>query len=629
MNRIALINMPFAIANLPSIALTQLRSELRQTFQDQVQAEILYLNHDFASEFGLERYEAVTSSLEATVCGLGDWFFRPLAYPEHPDISEAYFQRYPMLAELGEMLREPRQSLALFLDQLIDQYRIDSFPIVGLTSMFVQNMACIALARRLKQRRPEIITIMGGANCEAPMGSVLAAQVDAVDYVFSGPALNTLPQFLAHILHGQRQQCDQIHGVYSRQKLDRGLNADTEIGADRDINQPPELDFDDFFESVESRPGLADIPIYLPFETSKGCWWGERAHCTFCGLNGSTMAYRAMDADTALKQLHGLFERYPKAKHFHAVDNILPREYFDQLLPRLRAPEGSTIFYEVKADLRREQLRAMATSGITEVQPGIEALNTSTLRLMKKGTTAFQNIDFLKNCVRFGIDPSWNLLIGFPGESEEVYAKYDDDLPRLAHLPPPGGTFPVRFDRYSPYFMRADEYQLKLVPYDSYEILYPYSGSDLNQLAYFFADQNYSAPYLEGTAKWIRKLQAAVDRWCQAWDAGASAAPRLELHQEPTGPVVRDSRWGERREFRPRESELRLLRALEQPCDRTRISTRLSDLNPDEVERSMATLETHDLLFHEAGRWMSLVIDYDEQAVASKSPSLSIATHRD
>ena len=26
-------------------------------------------------------------------------------------------------------------------------------------------------------------------------------------------------------------------------------------------------------------------------ETSRGCWWGERMHCTFCGLNGATMAY--------------------------------------------------------------------------------------------------------------------------------------------------------------------------------------------------------------------------------------------------------------------------------------------------------------------------------------------------
>ena len=77
----------------------------------------------------------------------------------------------------------------------IDLYRLDTFPIVGLTSMFVQNMACIAMARRLKQRRPEIVTIMGGANCEAPMGSVLAAPLskalsDAVGLPILGAPLS-------------------------------------------------------------------------------------------------------------------------------------------------------------------------------------------------------------------------------------------------------------------------------------------------------------------------------------------------------------------------------------------------------------------------------------------------------
>ena len=40
--------------------------------------------------------------------------------------------------------------------------------------------------------------------------------------------------------------------------------------------------------------------------------------------------------------------------------------------------------------------------------------------------------------------------------------------PLLVHLPPPSGAFPVRFDRYSPYFTRAAEYGLELVPLDFY-----------------------------------------------------------------------------------------------------------------------------------------------------------------
>lgn len=31
----------------------------------------------------------------------------------------------------------------------------------------------------------------------------------------------------------------------------------------------------------------------LLYEASLGCWWGEKHHCTFCGLNGTTMKFRA------------------------------------------------------------------------------------------------------------------------------------------------------------------------------------------------------------------------------------------------------------------------------------------------------------------------------------------------
>jgi hypothetical protein len=50
---------------------------------------------------------------------------------------------------------------------------------------------------------------------------------------------------------------------------------------------------------------------------------------------------------------------------------------------------------KIPADLNREQLRSLVQARVVEVQPGIESLATSTLKLMRKGTTAFNNIRFL------------------------------------------------------------------------------------------------------------------------------------------------------------------------------------------------------------------------------------------
>ena len=54
----------------------------------------------------------------------------------------------------------------------------------------------------------------------------------------------------------------------------------------------------------------------LLIETSRGCWWGERNHCTFCGLNGSSMSFDEMAPGRALELFDGLFaygERVAKA----------------------------------------------------------------------------------------------------------------------------------------------------------------------------------------------------------------------------------------------------------------------------------------------------------------------------
>ena len=35
-------------------------------------------------------------------------------------------------------------------------------------------------------------------------------------------------------------------------------------------------------------------------ESSRGCWWGEKFHCTFCGLNGAGMKYRSKSPERVL-----------------------------------------------------------------------------------------------------------------------------------------------------------------------------------------------------------------------------------------------------------------------------------------------------------------------------------------
>lgn len=613
--RVGLINMPYAGIQLPSLALTQLKEVTKKKAAGRVDTQVLYLNHDFAVWLGLDLYNTIANSLQSTVCGLGDWFFRELAFPQSPDNTVAYTNRFLWRFEESEVLAGQlavkRRNLATFLDSLIDQYGLASFDLIGFTSMFSQNLASFAMAARLKNRNPHLVTVAGGANCETVMGEVIARNITAIDYVFSGSALLTFPELVQAMLGGERQKCDNIVGVLSKNKI-RGLLSGqfNELGAELDINAEIKLDYDDFLASITAKCPTEMDKAGLLFETSRGCWWGEHSQCRFCGLNGSKMAYRFMAPKRALQQFTELFRYGPRISRFKAVDNIAPKSYFSNVFPKLQAPANATLFYEIKTNLDDEQIRVLADAGIREIQPGIESLATSTLKLMRKGTTAFQNINFLKSCRRHAIKPEWNLLVGFPGEEEAVFAEYDAALPLLFHLPPPIGVFPIRFDRFSPYFQTADDFGLDLKPYDFYNFVYPFSKSDIARLAYFFMDHNAAAPHMKLTAKWLKKIEAHIQRWRRLWDRATMNGPiRLTYEWAGQSRLVHDSRSGKVIEHDIDELGLEVLDALASPMNIDGLSKIIAGVPAVELAAQIDILQKQGLLFQEKNRFLSLVVN--------------------
>lgn len=603
--RIALINMPFSRVELPSLALTQLKARLDALLQGRTESRILYLNMDFAAWLGADLHGAL---LDATMnTGVGEWFFRQAAFPEQPDNAEEFFARaFAGQRRLRERLKRAvaakREELPAFLDALIERHGLEQEELVGFTSMFSQNVASLALARRLKQRRPALLTALGGANCEAPMGPELLRRVDWIDFVFSGPALVSFPRVVGHLLDGEAAACDAVPGVFTHGNLEAGV---APLGEELSIDTPVPLDYDDFLADYDlAFPETPAVPSVL-FETSRGCWWGEKAHCTFCGLNGLTMKYRFMGPEAAVELIRGFFRYAPRPLNLQSVDNILPKNYVAEVLPRLDTPPSQTLFYEIKADVGEADFEAFRKARVKFVQPGIEALNTETLKRMKKGTTAFHNLALLKRCALYDVHPAWNLLVGFPGEPAAVFEKYARDLPLLTHLPAPIGVASVRFDRYSPYFTRPQDYGLKLRPFDFYGLTYPFPPEALKRIAYYFVDDVLDAPYIADLAAWIEVLNEQVETWRVLWDNG-TPEPSARLYR--SGPAeVTDSRSGAVERVSLDETEGRALEMLEEPLGADRLAHALA-VPAETAAELLGRLQERRLLFEERGRYMSLVL---------------------
>ena len=630
MYKILLLNLPFAALHFPSLGLTQLKAAIQCRFSGRVDVEIVYLNHEFARLTGSELYQEIATSVRHHLTGLGDWLFRQSAFPDSPENSREYFLRcYPhkdaQTVAFRHRVEQLRREVDRWLVAVISQWELDRADLVGFTSMFNQNVPCFALARKLKQRDQAITTVMGGANCEYPMGAEIARSVDFVDFIFSGSALVSFPKFLELHLADREGELDQIDGVFSRRNaaallapLDRdpgsretGPPAARVFGEPQDVNTPIPLDYGGFLVVANKVASSEEVPLTLLFETSRGCWWGERAHCTFCGLNGLTMKYRSMRPAAALEQFARLFryaDKVPRLR-LQSVDNIMPKEYLREVFPVLEPPANTAIFYELRSDLTEKDIATLAKARVTLVQPGIESLATSTLKLMRKGTTAFQNIRFLQHCRLHGVVPLWNLLIGFPGEGSAVYAKYMRELASLVHLPPPTGVYPVRFDRYSPYFVNPAEFGLDLRPCDFYELIYPLPQDRIENLAYYFIDNNFDARYFVEMVQWIGPLAEKIACWRARYSGEDGRPPAaLDLEESDGGIRVHDTRDGTPRDYAIRPAACRILGFLARPATAGRIAAEFPDFAAGELDRELAWLRERELVFEEDGRLLSLVL---------------------
>lgn len=494
--RILLVNMPWSSIDVPSLALGILTNSVREKMPD-AQVEVMHANLDFVDwvvdrrEFGLSDYYYY--SLFTYFSGCGDWVFSSALYDD-PEWRVSEF-----VSRVQGQMSERDLSRNLDLHRTVPDFVaevaariVDRAPdLVGFTSTFQQNTAALATARAVKKLDPRIRTALGGANCDGEQGAALHRNFSFIDYVVRGEGEAAFPKLLTAIRDasaGADPGVPDLSGI-------EGLCWATPDG--RHVANPMSTaplppaeivspDYAGYFERLASSRANNWVEPRLVVEGARGCWWGEKHHCTFCGLNGSFMQFRSKHPGRFYDEIISLVERHQVLDMF-VVDNILDMSYVTSLLPRLAESDYDLrLQYEIKSNMRGPQVQALADAGLVSVQPGIENLNSRVLKIMDKGVTGCLNVRMLRDAETSGITIAWNYLYGFPGETDADYQSIMDQMPALHHLCPPDGSTRIAIERFSPYFVRPDLGFTDLRPAAQYRLNYDLPESELMDLAYIF-----------------------------------------------------------------------------------------------------------------------------------------------
>jgi ribosomal peptide maturation radical SAM protein 1 len=550
----------------------------------------LFVNLRFARQIGQDMYERVQATRFTA-----EALFTPAAFKLEGERFEAWLRRAaPVMQEEAGLTASQVEKLAAeevpaLVAAVADEVAQLRPAVVGTSLLVSQVVPSVAVASAIKAIAPGIPILAGGSGSFGSMGTALLRSFGAFDVCVTGEVAGSVVPLVRRL--GDGGNLDDIPGIAFRGPDDL-VRVNPGTRPDR-LDDLPMPDYDDYVAQYREA-GLAG-DIWLPFESSRGCWWGERSICSFCGLNAENVAYRRKTPARVGAELAWLNARYG-AERFCATDNILASEAAEDLLPELarlrqRVP-GLRIYYQMKSNVTRPLLARLVDAGVTIVQPGIESFSDHILRLMRKGATGLSQVRAIKLMTEAGLDVVYGLLYGTFGETAADLREQAELLPALQHLIPPSYCSPISLDRFSPYAEAPADYGIELLPPAHSELIFPDAGVDqLGIAGAFTISRTGPAEPDPDVIAAAGELRTAVARWQESYRPGLCSSAQLP------GPIVHvtDQRAGHLRQYRLDGDRARVLLGCDRETSLRRLASR-EQLSGPAIDAAAAWLARHQLI---------------------------------
>lgn len=327
-------------------------------------------------------------------------------------------------ATLGSYLRQQGIDVEI-ADFFFDEIHSFDADIIGISSTFMGVENVKQIAGLIKEQNPSATVVLGGPLSWSIPAAELLCKVPSIDYIVKQEGEQTFVDLISVLRTGDDPRL--VRGLALRSG---GTVLETESRLPLESEKIPEPLWE-----LMGIPSAKRLPV-LPVETSRGCPY-NCAYCSEVTYWGKPVRYRKVDRVVA--------EIRRNAEKFGVTTFRFTDSCFSS--PPVRSAEMCDAIYDscvrqgipVKwsayariDNLSRVLLDKMKRSGCVALDIGLESGSTELLRRMGRGYSPEVAIEVAQAARDAGIITNFNVVIGFPGETEETIQATAELIDRAA-----------------------------------------------------------------------------------------------------------------------------------------------------------------------------------------------------
>jgi len=300
-----------------------------------------------------------------------------------------------------------------FVDNFInDLLKLDT-KVIGFSVNQRNYFFTIELVNKIKRIDPEKIIILGGAHCFRTDRGLEILRDSEADAICVGEGEYSFCNILDIIK--TTGKLDKCAGIAFKGKESECIIDGEDEALFENLDLLPFADFSDFrLDSYREK--------MLPVLIGRGCV----NQCVFCSEWVRFKRYRHRSAKNVFEEIKYQKERYPFIEWFYFNDSLVNAD-MDVLKEfcSLLADSEMRIKWCGQAVVREEMdldfLKRMKETGCQWLSYGVESGSNAILRLMRKNFSVELCNRVIRETREAGMDESFNIIVGFPGESETEF----------------------------------------------------------------------------------------------------------------------------------------------------------------------------------------------------------------